>query len=93
MAKYPYIVIKDGKWYKAGEEVPSSASVLEDNAIKEKEEVVEPIVEKQPQYTKTDINRMPVDELRKLAMNTGVEGADKWTGAELKEYLIALMGL
>ena len=52
------------------------------------------IVEKQPpKYTKTDINRMPVDELRKLAMNTGVEGADKWTGAELKEYLIALMGL
>lgn len=51
------------------------------------------IVEKQPQYTKTDINRMPVDELRKLAMSTGVEGADKWTGAELKEYLIALMGL
>lgn len=97
MAKYPYIVIKDGKWYKAGEEVPSSASVLENNAIKENKEVVakveQPIVEKQPQYTKTDINRMPVDELRKLAMSTGVEGADKWTGAELKEYLIALMGL
>lgn len=51
------------------------------------------IIEKQPQFTKTEINRMPVDELRKLAMSTGVEGADKWTGAELKEYLIALMGL
>lgn len=100
MAKYPYIVIKDGTWYKAGEEVPSSASVLEDKSIKEKKEefsteVEQPIVEKQPQpkFTKTDINRMPVDDLRKLAMSTGVEGADKWTGAELKEYLIALMGL
>lgn len=62
-----------------------------DVQVEENKEVE--IVEKQPQYTKTDINRMPVDELRKLAMSTGVEGADKWTGAELKEYLIALMGL
>ena len=63
-----------------------------DVQVEENKEVE--IVQKQPpKYTKTEINRMPVDELRKLAMSTGVEGADKWTGAELKEYLIALMGL
>ena len=43
--------------------------------------------------TKTDINRMPVDDLRKMAMNTGVEGAESMTGAELKKYLIEVFGL
>lgn len=82
----------NGVWYRAGEEISSSASFDVSNTT---ETNIEESVEKQsqPQYTKTDINRMPVDELRKLAMSTGVEGADKWTGAELKEYLIALMGL
>ena len=45
------------------------------------------------QYTKTDINRMPVEQLRKMAMNTGVEGADTMTGKELKEYLFAIFNL
>ena len=43
--------------------------------------------------TKTDINRMPVDELRKMAMNTGVERAESMTGSELKKYLIDIFGL
>lgn len=80
----------NGVWYRAGEEISSPVSY---NVTSTDEKKIDEIVEKQPQYTKTDINRMPVDELRKLAMSTGVEGADKWTGAELKEYLIALMGL
>lgn len=46
-----------------------------------------------PKFTKTDINRMPVDELRKMAMNTGVEGAESMTGSELKKYLIDIFGL
>lgn len=45
------------------------------------------------EYTKTDINRMPVSELRTLALNTGVENAEEMTGAELKEYLINVFGL
>lgn len=49
--------------------------------------------EKESRLTKTEINRMPVAELRKMATNTGVEGADAMTGAELKEYLIAVYGL
>lgn len=89
--KFSHLVKYNGVYYPAGTDVP----VGNNNTVvaETKEEIVEPIVEKQPQYTKTEINRMPVDELRKLAMSTGVEGADKWTGAELKEYLIALMGL
>ena len=57
------------------------------NALEIKEESTEVT------YTKTEINRMPVAELRKMAMRTGVEGADTWSGAELKEYLIATLGL
>ena len=49
--------------------------------------------EKENKLTKTDINRMPVDELRKMAMNTGVEGAESMTGSELKKYLIDIFGL
>lgn len=49
--------------------------------------------EKENKLTKTDINRMPVDELRKMAMNTGVDGAESMTGSELKKYLIEIFGL
>lgn len=46
-----------------------------------------------PTYTKTDINKMNKAELQELARNTGVEGADEMTGAELKEYLLNVFGL
>lgn len=48
---------------------------------------------KEVSYTKTEINRMPLDDLRKIAMNTGVDGAENMTGKELKEYLISVFGL
>lgn len=44
-------------------------------------------------YTKTDINKMNKAELVELAKNTGVEGAEEMTGAELKEYLLNVFGL
>lgn len=44
-------------------------------------------------YTKTEINRMSTADLKELAINTGVEGANSMTGAELKTYLINLFGL
>lgn len=51
-----------------------------------------PAEEKKP-ITKTDINRMSKAELLQRAKNTGVDGAEDMTGAELKEYLIAVFGL
>jgi hypothetical protein len=48
---------------------------------------------KDSKYTKTDINRMSVSDLRQIVMGTGVENADIMTGAEMKEYLINLFGL
>ena len=43
-------------------------------------------------YTKTEINRMPVAELRNLAEKEGISIAEK-TGAELKKALISKFGL
>ena len=46
-----------------------------------------------PGYTKTAIKRMPVDELKKLATEKGIEDAENATGEQLKDALIAMMGL
>lgn len=44
-------------------------------------------------YTRSDIQRMNKAELQEIARNTGVEGVDDMTGAELKEYLLNVFGL
>lgn len=41
-------------------------------------------------YKKSEINRMAVSELQKLAESMGVENASDMTGAELKKILIRL---
>lgn len=77
--KYPYIVNRNGVWYPSGAEVP------DDKPIPTKSET--------KNYTKTDINRMPVDELREMAKKTGVENAETMTGAELKKYILDVFRL
>lgn len=44
-------------------------------------------------YSKSEIARMPVDELRQLALSTGVNGAEEMNGTELKHYLLSVFGL
>lgn len=44
-------------------------------------------------YTKTEINRMSVSELRKLSEDNGIKNTDEMTGAELKKILISHFGL
>lgn len=92
--KYPYIVNKDGVWYPAGTEVPVGTNPIVDKKVEVKQEVVEtPKVEDTPKYTKTEINRMPLDELKALANEKGVDGADDMTGGELKKLLIEMFNL
>lgn len=92
--KYPYIVNKDGVWYPAGAEVPEGANPIVEKKVEVKQEVVEtPKVEDTPKYTKTEINRMPLDELKALATEKGVNGADDMTGGELKKLLIEMFNL
>ena len=83
MAKYPFIVNKDGIWYSAGMEVP--AEVLP--VTKEEEDTEE------REYTKTEINRMPVDELKMLASKLGIEDVESKSGAGLKKELIGVLNL
>ena len=63
---------------------------------KVKEDVIE-ITDKETvkenQFTKTDINRMPINELKALASANGVEGWVDMTGAELKRVLIEKFNL
>jgi hypothetical protein len=75
--KYPYIVIKNGKWYEAGEEVPDIVSGEKSSGG----------------YTKTEINRMSTADLQALAAEHGIEGAEEISGAELKRILIEQFGL
>ena len=45
------------------------------------------------QFTKTDINRMPIHELKALASANGIDGWVDMTGAELKKTLIEKFNL
>lgn len=44
-------------------------------------------------YTKTDIYRMNIDNLRNLARESGIRGYTKKKGADLKEELLQKFGL
>lgn len=59
---------------------------------KQGERLIE-LVKEEGKPTKTEINRMPVSELRKMATDSGVGNAEAMTGSELKGYLINRMGL
>lgn len=71
---YPHIVVQDGKWYNAGEEVPEKGASSNG-------------------YTKTDINRMSIDDLKALGTEQGIENAEELKGDELKKLLIEKLGL
>ena len=61
--------------------------------VEEEKELELPFVTVGQKYTKTEINRMPLAELKKLATEKGVDGADSMSGAELKKALIELFEL
>lgn len=74
-----------GIWYLPGEIIPEDI-IPEEPAMEEQPD-------DEPVYTKTSIKRMPVDELKKLATEKGIEDAEHATGEQLKDALIAMMGL
>ena len=65
---------------------------LSGNNNKQKRPLIE-LVKAEKKMTKTDINRMSTEDLRQIALNTGIENAENMTGKELKEYLISVFGL
>lgn len=68
--------------------VEEKTPIIEEKPVYEVKESVGSV-----KYTKTDIKRMPLDDLRVLATNSGVVGADDMTGGELKKVLIDKFGL
>lgn len=84
--KFPYIVIRNGKWYKAGEEVPEDTTGQEFSAETEQ-------MPKGFEYKKTDINRMSTADLKELAREHEVSNVDDMTGQDLKEYFITMFNL
>lgn len=51
------------------------------------------IVDQPVSYSKTEINRMPIADLRALAEKENISGFEGKTGAELKKLLIKKYGL
>lgn len=102
--KFPYHVFHNGVSYKPFEEVP-----IEEEPVKVEEPVNEevpfamnePIIEDTPsespvkavEYSKTDINRMNVTDLKELAKEYHIDGAEELKGADLKTALIKKFGL
>ena len=93
-----------GVWYPAGAEVPEGTDFIVDNKVigkvdgdvievTDKEVIEETLKDMEKTYTKTEINRMPLDELKALATEKGVDGADDMTGGELKKLLIEMFNL
>ena len=83
MAKYPFIVNKDGIWYPAGAEVPVGVLPFTEEGEDTKER----------EYTKTEINRMSVDDLRLLASKLEIADAESKNGAGLKKAIIGVLNL
>lgn len=81
MARYPYIVNRNGVWYSAGMEVPADVSLTKAENTEKKE------------YTKTEINRMSTADLKSFAAENGIKDAELKSGSELKKLLIEKLGL
>ena len=92
---YDHMIKINGKVYQAGEDAPDikEGGVSAPSSSVSQEEEIPFTDDTQTTYTKTDINRMSTDDLRKLAYEMGVDGADGISGAELKKILIDKLGL
>ena len=78
----------NGKWYMPGEEI---AEVDLSTSESFKADNTESVGEKE--IKKSDITRMSTANLKELANENGIEGADEMSGADLKKVLIEHFGL
>lgn len=91
--RYDHMVKVNGKYYQTGEEVPETEDMaVDESSLPYSDSDIE-FESKEKAYTKTDINKMNKAELLEMAMNTGVEGAEEMSRAELVEYLLSVFGL
>ena len=101
MAKYPYIVNKNGVWYASGTEIPEDSKAENNEKTEETKEknFLDEFAEsmntsgkkEEVSYTKTEINRMSTADLKELAKENGID--DSLSGAEIKKILIEVYNL
>lgn len=86
--RYDHAVKHNGITYPAGTDVPNgkSAELANDVPAGAQEEAGK-------QLTKTEINRMAVEDLRKLAAENGIKNVEEISGADLKKVLIEKLDL
>ena len=94
--------------YKVGDTFPRLGLVVSDARLKElssnKNKQGKPLIEKiddeveqndeeKKTYTKREISRMPLSELKEIAKSEGFFNADELTGADIKKILIEKFNL
>lgn len=78
----------NGKWYMPGEEIAEAdKSASESFKVNNTESVGE------KEIKKSDITIMSTANLKELANEQGIEGADEMSGSDLKKVLIEHFGL
>lgn len=82
-----YGIKYNGVWYQAGDEIEEE---VDKNTSSDTSDFMTP---PEKNFTKTEIKRMPVGNLRELASEYGIENAEEKTGEELKDCLISVLGL
>lgn len=82
-----YGIKYNGVWYQVGDEI---AEEVDKNTSSDTSDFMTP---QEKNFTKTEIKRMPVGNLRELASEYGIEDAEEKTGEELKDCLISVLGL
>ena len=91
---YKHQVKYNGKYYPAGIVVPVGEQSVENKNIEDFSKHMNPPVETDGNsYSKTEINRMSILDLKKLAKKQGIKGTEEMTGADLKKALIEKFGL
>ena len=77
-----YTVKRNGKWYHTGDVIEEADFSTSSSSL--------PF---EKTYTKTEINRMSVDDLKSMAAENNVPGYENMTGTALKEYFINSLNL
>ena len=85
--KFDHKVKYNGVWYEPGEEIEDGVGNTAPTNFSDF------MTQPAKNFTKTEIKRMPVGNLRELASEYGIEDAEEKTGEELKDCLISVLKL
>lgn len=93
--KYDHMVKSNGKYYKAGEELPEYEGTAGEktNLPFSDHDIEFETKSNGKRYTKTEISHMKTEDLQSLAEKEGIQNAYGTSGSELKKILSEHFGL